>query len=124
MDKKNIILIAEDETPIRMAMVSKFNNEGFNVIEAKNGQEALDLSLEKHPDLIIMDVIMPKMHGIEAVEGIRRDAWGKDVPVLFVTNLSNDPKVEQITNEDKNCYYVVKSNIKLDELVEEVKSKL
>ncbi|MFA6271819.1 MAG: response regulator [Patescibacteria group bacterium] len=123
-DKKNKILIAEDEEPIRSALVNKFESEGFDVIEAKNGQEALDLALTKHPDIIIMDVIMPKMHGIEAVEGIRNDMWGGSVPVLFVTNLSNDPRVKEISDKDENCDYVIKSNIKLDELVEMVNSKL
>jgi CheY-like chemotaxis protein len=124
MSAKNKILIAEDETPIRRAMINKFSNEGFDVLEAKNGQEALDLALEKHPDIIVMDVIMPKMHGIEAVEKIRKDTWGKNIPILFVTNLSNDPKVQLVTDVDQNCDYIVKSNIKLDELVKKVRSKL
>ncbi|MFA6525271.1 MAG: response regulator [Patescibacteria group bacterium] len=121
---KNTVLIAEDESPLRGALVSKFSNSGFNVIEAKNGQEALDNALEKHPDIILMDVIMPKKHGIEVVELIRKDVWGKDVPIIFVTNLSNDSRLKDVIDRDRNCDYIVKSNIKLDELVGRVKSKL
>lgn len=121
---KTKILIAEDETPLRRAMVSKFSKISFNVLEAKNGQEALDIALEKHPDIILIDVIMPKMHGVEVIELIRKDEWGKDVPVVFVTNLSNDPRVKEIIDKDNNCDYIVKSNIRLEDLVEKVKSKL
>jgi DNA-binding response OmpR family regulator len=117
------ILIIEDEEALRQAMVDKFNREGFFVIEAKDGEEGLDLAIKNHPDIILLDIIMPKIDGLSMLKQLRSDAWGKDVPILILTNLNDAEYVSQAV--ESGVYdFLVKSDWQLSTLVEKVKEKL
>lgn len=117
------ILIVEDETPLRSALQEKFTREGFSVLEARDGEEGLNAALEKHPDIILLDIIMPKMDGLTVLKKLQEDSSGKDIPVILLTNLSDDQKVAEAIKE--GVYeYLVKSDWKLADLVKEVKEKL
>lgn len=117
------ILIVEDETPLRSALQEKFTREGFSVLEARDGEEGLNTALEKHPDIILLDIIMPKMDGLTVLKKLQEDSSGKDIPVILLTNLSDDQKVAEAIKE--GVYeYLVKSDWKLADLVKEVKEKL
>lgn len=117
------ILIIEDEEILRQAMVDKFNREGFSVIEAKDGEEGLDLAIKNHPDIILLDIIMPKIDGLSMLKQLRSDAWGKDVPILILTNLNDAEYVSQAV--ESGVYdFLVKSDWQLSTLVEKVKEKL
>ena len=74
---KKTILIVEDEPVYQEALVNKFNIEGFDTLTAENGEEGLSIALEKHPDLILLDLQMPKMDGIEMAKKLRQDEWEK-----------------------------------------------
>ena len=117
------ILIIEDEEALRQAMVDKFNREGFFVIEAKDGEEGLDLAIKNHPDIILLDIIMPKIDGLSMLKQLRSDAWGKDVPILILTNLNDAEYVSQAV-ENGVYDFLVKSDWQLSTLVEKVKEKL
>jgi len=120
---KKIILITEDEEPIRKILVEKLNSEGFSTIEASNGQQGLDLALSEHPDLIILDIVMPKMDGMEMLKELRKDDWGKNAKVVILTNLSDTQTLSQIM-ENEVFEYFVKTDIKLEEFVQKIKIKL
>lgn len=75
--KSKTILVVEDQIPILQILVYRFDSEGFNVIEAKNGKDGLELALKEHPDLILLDIILPKLDGIEMLKKLRADNWGK-----------------------------------------------
>ena len=82
IDKK--ILIVEDETPLRNAVSDILTFEGFGVLQAKNGQEGLDIALAEHPDLIVLDIMMPVMDGMASLRKIREDeSWGKNAHIVF-----------------------------------------
>ncbi len=117
------ILIIEDEEALRQALVDKFNREGFSVIEAKDGEEGLDLAIKNHPDIILLDIIMPKIDGLSMLKQLRSDAWGKDVPILILTNLNDAEYVSQAV-ENGVYDFLVKSDWQLSTLVEKVKEKL
>ena len=73
------ILIVEDEAPLRNAISDILSFEGFTVFQAKNGQEGLDAALLEHPDLILLDLMMPVMDGLTMLEKLRQDqAYGKN----------------------------------------------
>jgi len=117
------ILIVEDETPLRGALVSKFTRENFTVLEAKDGMEGLEVAKKDHPDLILLDIIMPKIDGLSMLHILREDEWGKSVPVILLTNLSDAEKVSQATKE--GVYdYLVKSDWHIDDVVKKVREKL
>ena len=97
----------------------------YETLEAKNGREGIEIALSKHPDLILLDIIMPEMGGIATLEKIREDSWGKNVPIIILTNLSvsKEQLVDgKITN--KPSYYLIKSNWKLHDIVKKIESIL
>lgn len=120
---KSKILIIEDECSLRKALADKFTKEGFMVIEAKDGEEGLKLALKEKPDLILLDIIMPKMDGITMLGKLREDKWGKDVRVIILTNLEDENKVME--SVQKGAYdYLIKSDWKLEDVVKKAKEKL
>ncbi|HTV43661.1 MAG TPA: response regulator transcription factor [Candidatus Sulfotelmatobacter sp.] len=77
------ILIVEDETPMRTALADLFESENYRVLTAPDGESGLDRALREKPDLIVLDVMMPKLDGFALCAELRRLA--KDVPVLMLT---------------------------------------
>ncbi len=123
---KKIILITEDEKSLRNALHVKLISEGFDVIEARDGEEGLEKSLKEHPDLILLDLVMPKMDGMTMLKKLRTgEEWGKLVPVIILTNLSS---ADEVRNKDitelEPTYYFLKTDKKIEEIVEAIKDKL
>lgn len=118
-----IILIVEDEEPLLRAMADKLKREGYMPIGAKNGEEGLEVSLRNHPHLILLDVVMPKMDGLTMLGKLRQDAWGKEVPVILLTNLSDTERVSDALEHGVRDY-LVKSYWTLEGVVNKVRAKL
>ncbi len=119
MDKK--VLIIEDETDIREAMVEAVLEAGFEVKSATNGQEGLELALQFKPDLILLDIRMPIMNGLEMLNKLRTDDWGKTAKVIVMTamdDVNNIAKAHQAGLKD----YLIKTHTSLDELVRIVRT--
>src|SRR3989344_9652537 len=83
------ILIVEDEDALRWALKENLLKEGFNVFDAKNGQEGLDFALKNHPDLILLDLVLTKMFGLDVLKKIRENDWGRNALVVVLTSLGN-----------------------------------
>jgi CheY-like chemotaxis protein len=79
------ILIVDDNDLIRQSLTAALVSNELVVESANNGKDGLKLALEKHPDLVVTDVHMPEMDGLEMIEKLRADEWGKKVPVLIMT---------------------------------------
>lgn len=79
------ILIADDEHNIRHILDFSLHVEGFDVISAQDGEEALSLAVSESPDLVIMDVMMPGCGGIEACRRLKQDARTRQIPVILLT---------------------------------------
>lgn len=122
-DTTKTILVVDDEKDIREALQDKFTSEGFKVIMADDGDVGLAAALEKHPDLIILDVIMPNMTGWEVLEQLRKDPWGAHVPVVMLTVLDD---IESASNavQYKSFDILVKNDWKLADVVKRVKELL
>jgi len=121
-DKK--ILIIEDELPMLKALSDKFSREGFDVLEARNGEEGLKIALQGRPDLIVLDLFMPVMDGKAMMEKLREDEWGKKVPIIILTNLNPDDKTLNEIMASGPSYYFIKSKWQLEDLTEKVKKEL
>lgn len=121
--KNKIILVAEDEEPLRRVLKDILTFEGYTVIEAVNGVEGLDMILKEHPDLVLLDIVMPKMDGLAVLKKLRTDDWGKTAPVMILTNLSDNDEVIK-TAKDEGVEYFVKTDIKINEVIEKIKEKL
>ncbi len=117
------ILIVEDERPLREVLCDKFEANGFKAFKAKDGKEGLAVALKEHPDIILLDIIMPKMDGMTVLKKLREDKRGKDIPVILLTNLADDQKVAEATEE--GVYgYLVKSDWKIADVVKMVEERL
>jgi DNA-binding response OmpR family regulator len=88
------ILIAEDERDIRDLITFTLGFAGFDVVAAGNGEEALNLARQEMPDLILMDVRMPRMTGYEACAAMKADAKMKDIPVIFLSAKGQDAEIQ------------------------------
>ena len=117
------ILIIEDEKPTRRILKDKLKSKKFNILEAQNGEEGLRISLEKHPDLILLDIVMPIMDGMTMLRRLRKDKWGKKAQVILLTNLSDTEKIKDSTQQNVSDY-LIKTNWKINDLIKKIKSKL
>src|SRR5260370_34454655 len=90
-ESQKTILIIEDERPLRTALTDKLKRAGFATLEASDGEEGLRIALEKHPDLLLVDVIMPKMDGLTMLKELKEDEWGKQAKIIILSNLG-DPE--------------------------------
>jgi DNA-binding response OmpR family regulator len=118
------ILIVEDEAPLRNAVTDILSFEGFTVFQAKNGQEGLDLALKEHPDLILLDLMMPIMDGLTMLEKLRQDAeFGKTAAVILLTNI-NDPEKVAMATEAGSYDFLVKSDWNIEDVVKKIKGRL
>ena len=125
MKTQKTILVVEDEKSLREAIVDILKIKNFNSLEAKNGVEGVDLALSKHPDLILLDLLMPEMDGMTALKNIRQDSWGEKVPVIILTNLSatKEQLIEDVVTH-KPMHYLIKSDWKLHDVVDKIEKIL
>jgi CheY-like chemotaxis protein len=79
------ILVADDETHILHVVSLKLRNAGFNVLTARDGQEALELAQQEHPDLIITDYHMPQLSGLELCQRLKQDPRTTGIPAIMLT---------------------------------------
>ncbi len=117
------ILLVEDEEPLRHALSKKLKHEGYALAEATNGKTGLDLAITLHPELILLDIVMPVMDGITMLKLLRDDSWGKTAKVLLLTNLNDSEKVDESVRAQAYDY-LVKSNWKLEDLVKLIKERI
>ena len=124
MDGKKVLII-EDEPAMLKILSDTLTENHLEVLEAKNGETGLSLAFEKHPDLILLDVLMPKMDGLTLMKTLRDDSWGKNVPVIILSNVSPDSNsaIDAIVKYQP-AYYLMKADIKLEVLLEKVKEVL
>jgi CheY-like chemotaxis protein len=117
------VLIAEDDKYLRRACEISLKHLGFTVLAAEDGEEALRLIAAESPDLILLDLLMPRVNGVEVLRGIRANEKTRRIPVLILTNSSRDQDMKEV--EDLGVEgYQVKANLSLEELGTQVKRLL
>jgi len=117
------VLIIEDEKDLADALKTALSYEEFETFAAENGQVGLALALKEKPELILLDIMMPKLDGIGVLKKLREDAWGKNVKVIVMTALDDMGKIAEVV-EEGGVEYLVKSDISLGDIVEKVKHHL
>lgn len=123
MDDKHILVVEDDES-LRSALVQKLQHDKFSVITAENGEEGLKAALESRPDLILLDLFMPKMDGAEMMDRLRTDSWGAHVPIIVLTNYNADDNIIQKVTKDHPSYYLLKVDTSPEDLVQKIKEVL
>lgn len=118
------ILLVEDDSALAEMYQNKLKIEGYLVITAANGELGLEIALRAKPNLILLDILMPEMDGMTMMRKLREDPWGKDVPIIILTNLNAEDKILKGVVEDHPAYYLMKSNTDPAGVVEKVKEVL
>ena len=114
------ILIVEDDALIKRMYQQALEFDGFDVDLASDGKEGLDKLKEKKPTLILLDIMMPKMNGLQFLEEIKSDPVNKNIPVVVLTNLSGTQDAQKAL-ELGAVKYIVKSQYKPKQVVAMVK---
>ena len=94
-------MIVDDEEPIRVLLRDCFEREGHNIIEAKDGLDGLEKARNLSPDLIFLDVMMPKLNGFDVAASLKNDPQYKDIPIIMLTIVNDAKRVE---NLGIDCY--------------------
>jgi DNA-binding response OmpR family regulator len=123
MDNKIKILVVEDEEILLTALSEELKQEGFDVAGAKDGVEGVEKASSEKPDMILMDLVMPRLDGIGALKQIKENPETKDIPVVILTNLSDYDKISDALSLGA-MDYLVKANYRLEELVNKIKTVL
>jgi CheY-like chemotaxis protein len=118
------VLIVEDEASSIAALQEKLHHEEYSTLEAKNGEEALKIAIKQQPDLILLDLLMPRMNGEAFLKELRQDKWGERVPVMVLTNLAGDSPMVEAVIKYKPIFYLQKTDWTLEELMEKIKDTL
>lgn len=126
LNKKILLLIVEDEKMLASTLEEKLLSEGFEVLKASDGGEGLKLALDNHPNLILLDLLLPKVDGITMLKELRKDSWGARASVIILTNLESSDKISETLDIGfGNVFeYMLKTNWSLEEIVSRIKERL
>lgn len=117
------ILLVEDDSFLLSMYATKFEMEDFKVIMAEDGEKAVRLALKEAPDIILLDIILPKLNGFDVLRQLKADSVTADIPVILLTNLSQKDEIEQglkIGAAD----YLIKAHFMPSEVVDKIKKML
>ena len=118
-DTPKRLLLVEDDRFLRRACEIALRKRGFAVTTATDGQEALDALRQERPDLVLLDMLMPRLSGVDVLRTVRADPVLHDVPVLVLSNSSREQDVAEVTRLGIVGYWV-KSNVSLHALGDRV----
>jgi len=104
--KKHTILIVEDDPVLSHMYSEKFTFEGFNVLNAKDGEEAFSLATTKDIDVVLLDIMLPKVSGTDFLEKFRMEPKGKVTPVIALTNLAEEEEKQKAIKLGVEVYLV------------------
>lgn len=121
MPKK--ILVIEDEATLQRAMTEYLTEERFEVVSALDGERGLELAKSESPDLIILDIILPKKDGYSVLEDIKKDEKTKKIPVILLTNLESTENIQKAFEKGASTY-LVKSDYKLEDISKKIEETL
>lgn len=121
MTKK--ILFIEDEPRLQQTLQESFKGEGFEIFSANDGEAGLNLAEEKFPDLIMLDLILPKKNGFDVLKELKSNPRLSDIPVIVLTNLEGAQDIEKALSLGAYTY-LVKANYSLDEILEKTREAI
>jgi DNA-binding response OmpR family regulator len=117
------ILVAEDDRFLRKAAEMALKRQGYTVLTAADGEEALRAAQSELPDLILLDLIMPKVNGFDVLQALKKEAPTAKIPVIVMSNLGQDRDVQQAMGAGAAAYFI-KTDLSLQALVQRVEETL
>lgn len=123
MDQQKKILFIEDESALQKTFGDLLEQEGYEMISALDGEIGLRLAKREDPDLILLDLILPKVHGFEVLKKLKQDPETENIPIIILTNLEGMEDVERALELGATTY-LVKADYKLEEVLEKIRKAL
>jgi len=117
------ILFIEDESALQKTFGDLLREEGYEMISALDGEMGLRLAKTKKPDLILLDLILPRVHGFDVLKQLKEDKETKDIPIIVLTNLEGIGDVDKAIALGAKTY-LVKAQYTLEEVLEKIKKAL
>jgi DNA-binding response OmpR family regulator len=122
-DAARRVLLAEDDRFLRRAGEARLRQNGFEVVAAVDGEEALRLARTERPDIILLDLIMPKIQGFEVLKMLKQDDATKGIPVIVLSNLGQEQDVQRAMELGAAAYFI-KAHLSLQDLAQKVNATL
>ena len=116
---KKRILICEDEPDMRGLLQSMIESADYDVITAEDGQKGLDLAIKERPDMILLDLVMPKLSGFEVLEKLRYEPATQEIPVIILSNLGQEKEVSK-GKALGAVDYLIKADVHLTEILDKI----
>lgn len=118
------VLIIEDDEAYAKSTSERMTHEGYKVTVCNDGETGLQTALTNHPDIILLDLNLPKITGMNVINHLRHDPWGENVPVIILTNLNPSDALIAGVLENQPSYYLIKAQTTLNDMAEKVKGIL
>ena len=123
MEANKIILLVDDDLTLREMYEERLKAEGFKIVQASNGEEALAKAKEEKPHVVLLDIMMPKINGFDVLKTLKADPNTKNVPVIILSALIQD--VDRVEGKKLGAFdYIVKSETMPGEVIEKIKAAL
>lgn len=116
------VLVVEDEKALADILEDRLTREGFHVLKASNGKEGLDIAIAHHPNVVLLDLMMPVMSGKSLLLKLREIPLFKKLPVIILTNAGEVENIRITQHYLDAVEFLIKSNVTLDQIVEKVKT--
>jgi len=117
------ILFIEDDSALQKTLGDTLRQEGYNLISALDGEIGLRMVQKENPDLVLLDLILPKLDGFEVLQRLKEDPKTKGIPIIILTNLERMEDIDRALELGASTY-LVKANYTLEEVVEKVEKVL
>ena len=117
------ILFIEDESALQKTFGDMLKSQEYEIISALNGEIGLRLAQTKNPDLILLDLTLPKLHGLEVLKKLKQAPETKEIPVIILTNLEDMQNIEKALSLGATTY-LVKANYTLEDIIEKIEQAL
>lgn len=122
-NQQKTILVVEDDEILTKTLSGALEEEGFKVIQAFDGEEGLEAVSTKKPDMVLLDIVMPKMDGMTMLKKMHSIEDLRDIPVIILTNLSSADSTSEAVEEGVYTY-LVKTDWKISDVIEVIKDSL
>ena len=117
------VLVVEDDKMISQMYSVKLKQEGYEVLTAENGSAAIEQAVEHHPDIILLDIILPQLDGFSVLQELRLNKAFKETPIIMLTNLGTTDDIEK-GKQMGATDYLVKANLTPGQVCEKIKEYL
>ena len=117
------VLIIEDEATLQKALQEVLVAEGYDILSALDGSRGIEMAREENPDLILLDIILPKMDGFEVLGELKSEEKTESIPVIILTNLSDISDIQKALDLGATTY-LVKADFSLEDVIKKVEDTL